>query len=161
MTTPFIYITTIMAVSTALMTTTSSHAFPINNKDWGKSLPATKTPPRFEFGGHLPFDIPPWFRGRDGGFNLDRYGRRFKTCDEAPAVCGRASPDCCGKMCVSVAADAFNCGRCGRRCRFGEMCCGGQCVNVLYDRSNCGLCGNRCSEGGGGFCRYGMCDYAS
>ncbi|URD84916.1 Stigma-specific protein, Stig1 [Musa troglodytarum] len=55
--------------------------------------------------------------------------------------------------------DFFNCGRCGKRCRFGEMCCGGGCVNVFYDPNNCGFCGNRCKPGG--FCRYGMCDYAS
>ncbi|URD84912.1 Stigma-specific protein, Stig1 [Musa troglodytarum] len=39
------------------------------------------------------------------------------------------------------------------------MCCGGGCVNVFYDPNNCGFCGNRCKPGG--FCRYGMCDYAS
>ncbi|CAL9205632.1 unnamed protein product [Musa hybrid cultivar] len=125
------------------MTMATSHAFPMAAVDGDKHA-------------------PPWF----GGYNpfRDRHRPRgFKTCDEVPGMCsgawGSPGPDCCGRLCVNLRTDFFNCGRCWRRCRFGEMCCGGGCVNVFYDPNNCGFCGNRCKPGG--FCRYGMCDYAS
>lgn len=132
--------TVALAMAMAMVT---SHAFPMAAVDGDKHA-------------------PPWF----GSYNpfRDRHRPRgFKTCDEVPGMCrgawGSPGPDCCGRLCVNLRTDFFNCGRCGRRCRFGEMCCGGGCVNVFYDPNNCGFCGNRCKPGG--FCRYGMCDYAS
>ncbi|KAK4392585.1 hypothetical protein Sango_2036300 [Sesamum angolense] len=34
----------------------------------------------------------------------------------------------------------------------------GQCVNLAYDKRHCGACNHRCMPGG--YCIYGMCDYA-
>ncbi|KAJ8510197.1 hypothetical protein OPV22_000631 [Ensete ventricosum] len=110
------------------MAMAASHAFPMAAEDGDKNA-------------------PPWL----GGYNAFRGRRGFKTCDEVPGMCrgawGSPGQDCCGRLCVNLRMDFFNCGRCGRRCRFGEMCCGGGCVNVFYDPNNCGFCGNRCKPG--------------
>ncbi|XP_039123489.1 stigma-specific STIG1-like protein 1 [Dioscorea cayenensis subsp. rotundata] len=84
------------------------------------------------------------------------------TCDKFPRVCrarGSPGPDCCRRTCVNVMIDSFNCGKCGRRCKYGEACCGGNCVNVFYDPKNCGGCKRKCVKGA--YCSYGMCSYGS
>ncbi|WOL09347.1 hypothetical protein Cni_G18100 [Canna indica] len=91
------------------------------------------------------------------------FPRRAKhmACNKFPRIChakGSPGPDCCRKRCVNVKTDGLNCGRCGRRCRFGWACCVGKCVNVTCDESNCGGCKRKCKKGS--FCRYGMCSYA-
>lgn len=87
--------------------------------------------------------------------------RDSATCDKYPRVCrasGSPGPDCCRKQCVNVMTDNFNCGECGKKCKYGEGCCGGKCVKLMYDANNCGGCKIRCKKGS--FCRYGMCNYA-
>ncbi|CAN6451737.1 unnamed protein product [Victoria cruziana] len=82
------------------------------------------------------------------------------TCEKDPKVCyigGTAGKDCCSKRCVDVKTDRFNCGECGRRCKFTESCCKGRCVNLAFDKGNCGKCGNKCRRGS--YCIYGMCGY--
>ncbi|KAJ6333798.1 hypothetical protein OIU77_009643 [Salix suchowensis] len=54
--------------------------------------------------------------------------RAFMTCDKNPRVCraqGSPGPDCCKKMCVNEKTDQFNCGKCGKKCKYTEICCGG------------------------------------
>ncbi|CAL9131679.1 unnamed protein product, partial [Musa textilis] len=36
-------------------------------------------------------------------------------------------PTCCGKLCVDLKTNLFNCGRCGVQCKFAEACCKGKC----------------------------------
>ncbi|KAG8494386.1 hypothetical protein CXB51_012085 [Gossypium anomalum] len=83
------------------------------------------------------------------------------TCDRYPRVCravGSAGPDCCKKRCVNVKTDWFNCGMCGKKCRYSEICCKGKCVNPMSNRLHCGDCNNSCNKGSK--CQYGMCSYA-
>ncbi|OIS99015.1 PREDICTED: stigma-specific STIG1-like protein 1 [Nicotiana attenuata] len=83
------------------------------------------------------------------------------TCDKYPRVCSAKSspgPDCCRKTCVNVMTDRFNCGRCGKKCRYSEMCCEGWCVNTYFNKRHCGKCNNACKKGSS--CSYGMCNYA-
>ncbi|KAJ6725226.1 hypothetical protein OIU85_023079 [Salix viminalis] len=87
--------------------------------------------------------------------------RAFMTCDKNPLVCraqGSPGPDCCKKMCVNKTTDWFNCGMCGKKCRYTEICCGGECVNPMYSRKHCGGCNNECNKWSA--CQYGMCSYA-
>ncbi|KAJ6725227.1 hypothetical protein OIU85_023080 [Salix viminalis] len=87
--------------------------------------------------------------------------RAFMTCDKNPKVCraqGSPGPDCCKKMCVNEKTDRFNCGKCGKKCKYTEICCGGQCVNPMYSKKHCGRCNNKCKKGKA--CQYGMCSYA-
>ncbi|KAL5578775.1 hypothetical protein UlMin_011217 [Ulmus minor] len=82
-------------------------------------------------------------------------------CDKYPRMCrvrGSPGPDCCNKKCVNVSKDRFNCGKCGKRCKYSEICCKGKCVNPRSDRKNCGSCNNKCKKGSS--CVYGMCSYA-
>ncbi|KAL2931288.1 Stigma-specific STIG1-like protein 1, partial [Bienertia sinuspersici] len=83
------------------------------------------------------------------------------TCNRLPRICrlkGSPGPDCCRKKCVNINSDKFNCGFCGRRCRYPEVCCNGRCINPWYNRKNCGGCHNKCKKGT--YCYYGMCSYA-
>ncbi|RWW50228.1 hypothetical protein BHE74_00043539 [Ensete ventricosum] len=92
----------------------------------------------------------------------ERSLRAAATCSEFPRMChakGSPGPDCCRRRCADVRTDSLNCGRCGRRCRYGWACCRGRCVNIMYDAKNCGGCRRRCPKGS--FCTYGMCSYAS
>jgi len=87
--------------------------------------------------------------------------RAFMTCDKNPRVCrvqGSPGPDCCKKMCVNQMTDWFNCGKCGKKCRYTEICCKGKCVNPMYNKTHCGGCNNKCKKGSA--CQYGMCSYA-
>ncbi|KAM3362676.1 hypothetical protein P3S68_017530 [Capsicum galapagoense] len=89
--------------------------------------------------------------------------RRYNvyTCDKYPRVCaakGSHEPDCCRNNCVDVMNDRFNCGKCGKKCRYSEMCCEGWCVNTYFNKRHCGKCNNSCKKGSS--CSYGMCNYA-
>uniref|UniRef100_A0A6N2N4L7 Stigma-specific STIG1-like protein 1 n=1 Tax=Salix viminalis TaxID=40686 RepID=A0A6N2N4L7_SALVM len=87
--------------------------------------------------------------------------RAFTTCDKNLLLCraqGSPGPDCCKKMCVNEMTDWFNCGKCGKKCKYTEICCGGQCVNPMYSKKHCGGCNNECKKGSA--CQYGMCSYA-
>ncbi len=86
-----------------------------------------------------------------------------------------AGQEACGAVCVTLANDTENCGKCGARCGAGQMCAGGacavecpagntkctidggatSCVNAKTDNANCGACGKSCKSGevcNGGFC---------
>ncbi|KAL7087645.1 hypothetical protein ACP275_13G080500 [Erythranthe tilingii] len=65
---------------------------------------------------------------------------------------------CCKKNCRDVLSDLNNCGRCGKKCGFGQRCCGGVCTNVLKNAKNCGKCGKKCRRGVK--CQFGFCGYA-
>ncbi|KAJ4703947.1 putative Stigma-specific Stig1 family protein [Melia azedarach] len=94
-------------------------------------------------------------------FLANRYRPVMPTCDKYPRVCrlkGSPGPDCCKKKCVNVMKDRFNCGRCGKKCKYSEMCCRGECVNVMFSKKHCGKCNNKCKKGRS--CSYGMCSYA-
>ncbi|XP_010252475.1 PREDICTED: stigma-specific STIG1-like protein 1 [Nelumbo nucifera] len=83
------------------------------------------------------------------------------TCDRYPSICrtvGSLGPDCCKRQCVNLSTDQFNCGKCGKRCKYSEMCCGGECVNPFFSEKHCGQCNNRCVKGTS--CVYGFCSYA-
>lgn len=87
--------------------------------------------------------------------------RPAMKCNRYPRVChakGSPGPDCCKKKCVNVLKDGFNCGRCGKKCKYWQVCCKGQCVNVMSDKKHCGRCSNRCKKGS--LCTFGMCSYA-
>ncbi|KAH1065941.1 hypothetical protein J1N35_030928 [Gossypium stocksii] len=87
--------------------------------------------------------------------------RGMMTCNKYPRVCraaGSPGPDCCKRKCVNVMWDRFNCGKCGKKCKYSEICCKGKCVNPMSNRLHCGDCYNRCTEGSK--CLYGMCSYA-
>ncbi|KAG1330517.1 stigma-specific STIG1-like protein 1 [Cocos nucifera] len=82
-----------------------------------------------------------------------------KRCDIDPNACLNAtSPGstCCESQCVDTHTDVFNCGNCGKVCKFTESCCEGKCVDLVFDKRNCGKCFNRCKKQ----CFYGLCDYA-
>ncbi|CAN0878600.1 Stigma-specific STIG1-like protein 3 [Linum grandiflorum] len=95
---------------------------------------------------------------------------RRRKCDKFPTTCylkGSPGPHCCNRKCVDVAKDRANCGKCGRRCGYGQICYGGKCVNPSFNRSNCGGCGNKCDAPVGGdrykkhaFCAFGLCNYS-
>lgn len=74
----------------------------------------------------------------------------------------------CGRDCVVLTTDPFNCGACGNRCAIGQSCTAGACVAPLgeavcagatadlrTDFNNCGACGNLCP--GGSACVLGAC----
>lgn len=67
-------------------------------------------------------------------------------CNNYPSICrfkGSPGPDCCKKTCVDTSTDTFNCGKCGRKCKYTEFCCKGKCVFPLADNNNCGGCSNK------------------
>ncbi|KAF3453417.1 hypothetical protein FNV43_RR03857 [Rhamnella rubrinervis] len=83
------------------------------------------------------------------------------TCKTFPRICrfkGSPGPNCCKKKCVNVLTDRFNCGRCGKKCKFSKICCNGKCVNPSFNSRHCGGCNNSCSNGG--ICAFGLCNYA-
>ncbi|KAJ9153810.1 hypothetical protein P3X46_027212 [Hevea brasiliensis] len=86
---------------------------------------------------------------------------RQMTCNKFPRIChakGSPGPYCCKKKCVNVLTDRFNCGACGKKCKYNQICCNGKCVNPSFNRRHCGVCNNRCKNRG--FCAFGLCNYA-
>ncbi|KAJ9182630.1 hypothetical protein P3X46_006604 [Hevea brasiliensis] len=86
---------------------------------------------------------------------------RRMTCNKFPRIChakGSPGPYCCKKKCVNVLTDRFNCGACGKKCKYNQICCNGKCVNPSFNRRHCGGCNNRCKNGS--FCAFGLCNYA-
>ncbi|KAK4352985.1 hypothetical protein RND71_028503 [Anisodus tanguticus] len=71
---------------------------------------------------------------------------------------GGTNTTCCNNKCIDLKYDDKNCGACKKKCPFTETCCRGECVNLSYDKRHCGYCNNRCMTGG--YCFYGLCDYA-
>lgn len=65
---------------------------------------------------------------------------------------------CCNNKCFDLGYDNDHCGSCKKKCDFTETCCRGECVSVVFDKRHCGECNHRCMEGG--YCIFGMCDYA-
>ncbi|KAJ6885399.1 hypothetical protein NC651_026121 [Populus alba x Populus x berolinensis] len=57
-------------------------------------------------------------------------------------------------MCVNQMTDWFNCGKCGKKCKYTEICCKGKCVNPMYNKNHCGGCNNKCKKGSA--CQYGI-----
>jgi hypothetical protein len=61
---------------------------------------------------------------------------------------------CCNKVCVNVANDPLNCGRCGNKCDGNTPYCDGSCQATPCTRpsGNCGqgttCCGSQCCSGG-------------
>ncbi|OVA08779.1 Stigma-specific protein Stig1 [Macleaya cordata] len=102
-------------------------------------------------------------------FMVETYKQRgVVTCDKVPRVCmakDSMGPDCCKKKCVDTWSDGYNCGWCGKRCKYSETCCDGKCVNVRVDNYHCGKCNNKCikkknNKKGSSTCVYGICSYA-
>nr|XP_009421113.2 PREDICTED: stigma-specific STIG1-like protein 3 [Musa acuminata subsp. malaccensis] len=107
--------------------------------------------------------LSPTATGDIGGGRRSRFlavtAPKNKKCSIDPTVCyGAASPGrrCCGDQCVDTDSDPFNCGKCGKMCKFTRACCDGKCVRLAFDKKNCGSCFNRCKK----TCMYGLCDYA-
>uniref|UniRef100_A0A3Q7GN53 Stigma-specific Stig1 family protein n=2 Tax=Solanum lycopersicum TaxID=4081 RepID=A0A3Q7GN53_SOLLC len=71
---------------------------------------------------------------------------------------GGKNTTCCNNKCINLSYDDHNCGACKKKCPFTETCCRGECVNLSFDKRHCGYCNNRCMTGG--YCFYGICDYA-
>ncbi|OVA09769.1 Stigma-specific protein Stig1 [Macleaya cordata] len=92
----------------------------------------------------------------------NRNPRAASHCNKDSSVCyaeGSPGSTCCNNKCVDLYTDNDNCGTCKKKCKFyTEACCNGKCVNLSYDKRHCGRCNNRCMTGG--FCLYGICDYA-
>ncbi|CAK9327295.1 unnamed protein product [Citrullus colocynthis] len=83
------------------------------------------------------------------------------TCDRNIKLCrAKGSPgrNCCQKKCVDLKTDRYNCGKCGKKCKYSQVCCKGKCVNPMFNRKHCGGCNNKCNRGS--LCVYGMCGYA-
>ncbi|URE09242.1 Stigma-specific protein, Stig1 [Musa troglodytarum] len=78
-----------------------------------------------------------------------------KKCSIDPLACYSAgSPG--QRRCGDTGSGRFNCGECGRLCKFTQAYCGSKCVNLAVDEKHCGSCFNRCNK----TCLYGLCDYA-
>ena len=83
------------------------------------------------------------------------------TCNKFPRICllkGGPRRHCCQKKCVNLLGDRLNCGKCGRKCKYGYICCRGKCVNPSVSKKHCGGCNQGCDSGG--FCAFGLCNYA-
>lgn len=63
---------------------------------------------------------------------------------DCPAGDGGASSLCCNHACVDGAADAKNCGACGKACDGAKACCTATCVDITADPAHCGMCGKSC-----------------
>ncbi|KAL8460144.1 hypothetical protein ACS0TY_031885 [Phlomoides rotata] len=93
----------------------------------------------------------------------ERNPRAADHCHKDNDVCnytleGGRNATCCNNKCMDLWNDSKNCGACKKKCAFTETCCRGECVNLSYDKRHCGSCSTKCMPGG--FCIYGMCDYA-
>ncbi|MSP61832.1 MAG: hypothetical protein EXR72_16160 [Myxococcales bacterium] len=64
---------------------------------------------------------------------------------KANADCGVMA--CCNHACIDVAADAKNCGGCGKACAGNGSCCAAACVDTATSLLHCGGCGKACPSG--------------
>ncbi|GER27827.1 stigma-specific Stig1 family protein [Striga asiatica] len=87
----------------------------------------------------------------------DHCNRENEICSYLSGVTGQ-NTTCCNNKCIDINYDHNNCGGCKRKCAFTETCCRRECVDLAYDKRHCGYCNHRCMPGG--YCIYGMCDYA-
>lgn len=87
--------------------------------------------------------------------------RAADHCHKDNQVCNLQGTNstCCNNKCMDLSTDKKNCGACKNKCKYTETCCRGECVDVTYDKRHCGECNNACSSPGG-YCIYGLCDYA-
>ena len=92
------------------------------------------------------------------GTRCDATRPRYNVCNGVAANKGKSLLYCCKKHCRNVLGDRNNCGRCGRKCGFGQRCCGGRCTAVLFSPNHCGKCERRCKRGVA--CENGVCGYA-
>ena len=67
-------------------------------------------------------------------------------------MCKAGQTNCAGS-CVSVFADAKNCGKCTKACASSYSCCGAACADLQTDVKNCGKCGSACAS----VCIKGAC----
>ncbi|KAI3708585.1 hypothetical protein L2E82_37858 [Cichorium intybus] len=81
-----------------------------------------------------------------------------KKDDEICYILEGKNSTCCNNKCMDLSEDKHNCGACKNKCKFTRSCCDGECVNLAYDKRNCGSCGTKCMPGG--YCIYGLCNYA-
>ncbi|KAH7512562.1 hypothetical protein FEM48_Zijuj12G0103600 [Ziziphus jujuba var. spinosa] len=65
---------------------------------------------------------------------------------------------CCKLKCQDILGDINNCGKCGKKCKHGQLCCNGVCTNIISNVKHCGKCGKRCQRGIE--CELGICGYA-
>ena len=96
-----------------------------------------------------------------GRFLLGGKGSHGLTCNKFPRVClvnGGRRRHCCRGKCVNLMGDRNNCGKCGKKCKYGHICCRGKCANPNVSKKHCGGCNHGC--GSGGFCSFGLCNYA-
>ncbi|KAI3754093.1 hypothetical protein L2E82_26230 [Cichorium intybus] len=90
--------------------------------------------------------------------NNPRAADHCKKDDEICYILEGKNSTCCNNKCMDLSEDKHNCGACKNKCKFTKSCCRGECVNLAYDKRNCGSCGNKCMPGG--YCIYGLCNYA-
>ncbi|KAL5804541.1 hypothetical protein ACOSQ3_031341 [Xanthoceras sorbifolium] len=79
-------------------------------------------------------------------------------CNGVSANNGTSLLYCCKTHCRNVLSDRNNCGRCGNKCKYGELCCQGTCTYVANNVNHCGKCNKKCPSGLK--CDFGTCGYA-
>lgn len=110
-------------------------------------------------------DTPLPYHGMRSRFlaNIIKKGTRCdpisnNICNGISANNGTSLLFCCKKHCRNILRDKNNCGRCGHKCRFGELCCNGKCTNGANNVNHCGKCERKCLPGVK--CEFGFCGYA-
>lgn len=79
-------------------------------------------------------------------------------CNGVSANNGTSLLHCCKMHCRNILGDKNNCGKCGSKCKFGQLCCNGTCTNVFDNEAHCGKCNKKCPRGVR--CEFGNCGYA-
>ncbi|KAJ4726326.1 Stigma-specific Stig1 family protein [Melia azedarach] len=79
-------------------------------------------------------------------------------CNGVSANNGTSLLYCCKTHCRNILGDRNNCGKCGSKCKFGQLCCNGSCTYVGDNENHCGKCHKKCPNGVK--CEGGMCGYA-
>jgi Stigma-specific protein, Stig1 len=70
----------------------------------------------------------------------------------------------CNGVCLSLATNHQNCGKCGHACLSNQACCSGKCTNLQTSVSSCGKCGHACQRGAfvaAVACQSGKCKIVS
>ncbi|KAK9938076.1 hypothetical protein M0R45_014835 [Rubus argutus] len=83
---------------------------------------------------------------------------KYNICNGISANNGTSILHCCKTHCRNTLGDRNNCGKCGHKCKLGQLCCHGSCAYVAYNDNHCGKCARKCSSGVK--CEYGSCGYA-